>query len=493
MFCTKCGKQVPDGSKFCTACGNPMPGAGNQQSDGYQKNNTGPAVQGMPAYGGHPQQQKKGGKGPIIAVIVVAALVIIGLIVFFVLRGMNNTGQPASSAGGSAAAPGSKAPSQAGSGAGDTETLQILRDYFRNNLAAQYEEADKDYYMDYGGEYGEFRSADVDGGTVSAAYADIDNDGKPEMLVTFWDFDKFTGIGNTSVGVFKADGNLVKRLDNKEIRSVSYGGTNYTAQAAFKQKDGGIYIYLTTMFMFTTHEGGYFDPTIKVYEVKDGSVRLLCDTTSTLPGAALPMDFARSISSAKDYMPDVISAWEAKVKLGGQYDTPQIDYSQEASIPLFADLSKFDSDIKMLAVNYFMKTRNNVTTDIPAAYYYGYWETYTGDETRKEYQGIEHEVLTVPTGTKIAANKDYILEYSSTRPVTAAELEKLNAQELKLARNEIYARHGRKFKDKELQDYFNSKPWYRGTIEANKFNDNWLTEIEKKNRDLIQEYEKRFN
>ena len=38
-----------------------------------------------------------------------------------------------------------------------------------------------------------------------------------------------------------------------------------------------------------------------------------------------------------------------------------------------------------------------------------------------------------------------------------------------IARNEIYARHGRKFNDSELQAYFNSKSWYKGTVNPEDF------------------------
>lgn len=92
-----------------------------------------------------------------------------------------------------------------------------------------------------------------------------------------------------------------------------------------------------------------------------------------------------------------------------------------------------------------------------------------------------------------AENKDYILAGSDTRLITRDELGKLNKDELRIARNEIYARHGRKFNDRELQDYFNSKPWYRGTVEANRFSDNMLSKIELQNLDLIKDYEKRMN
>jgi len=55
---------------------------------------------------------------------------------------------------------------------------------------------------------------------------------------------------------------------------------------------------------------------------------------------------------------------------------------------------------------------------------------------------------------------DYIFSFSSVRLITDDELSSLNRTELRLARNEIFARLGRMFNDQELQDYFNSKSWY---------------------------------
>lgn len=84
---------------------------------------------------------------------------------------------------------------------------------------------------------------------------------------------------------------------------------------------------------------------------------------------------------------------------------------------------------------------------------------------------------------------DYIFPNSSTTYLTRADLAGLSQEQLRLARNEIYARHGRKFKTKELQDYFNSKSWYTGTIESNAFKDDYLNAYEKENIKLIQSLE----
>ena len=68
-------------------------------------------------------------------------------------------------------------------------------------------------------------------------------------------------------------------------------------------------------------------------------------------------------------------------------------------------------------------------------------------------------------------------------------IEGLSKEECRIARNEIYARHGRMFTDETLQSYFDSKDWYDGYIEPEDFDESVLNEYETSNRDLIVEYE----
>lgn len=58
------------------------------------------------------------------------------------------------------------------------------------------------------------------------------------------------------------------------------------------------------------------------------------------------------------------------------------------------------------------------------------------------------------------ATLDYINPYSSQRLLTSAELNGLSLAELRIARNEIFARHGRQFEDPLLNKWFYSKQWY---------------------------------
>ena len=84
---------------------------------------------------------------------------------------------------------------------------------------------------------------------------------------------------------------------------------------------------------------------------------------------------------------------------------------------------------------------------------------------------------------------DYIIPESSTRILTNADVEGMSADQLRYARNEIYARHGRMFKDAALQQYFSSKSWYEPTISADSFSEGLLSETEKRNIDFLKSVE----
>lgn len=87
---------------------------------------------------------------------------------------------------------------------------------------------------------------------------------------------------------------------------------------------------------------------------------------------------------------------------------------------------------------------------------------------------------------------DYILPDSGTRKLTNSDLAGLDADELELARNEIYARAGRRFNTDYIQDYFDDKWWYVGTIEPEDFTENMLNDVEKYNVNFIRNYEKKY-
>lgn len=81
---------------------------------------------------------------------------------------------------------------------------------------------------------------------------------------------------------------------------------------------------------------------------------------------------------------------------------------------------------------------------------------------------------------------------SGTRKLTNSDLAGLDADELELARNEIYAREGRRFNTDYIQDYFDDKWWYVGTIEPEDFTEDMLNDVEKYNVNFIRDYEKNY-
>lgn len=84
---------------------------------------------------------------------------------------------------------------------------------------------------------------------------------------------------------------------------------------------------------------------------------------------------------------------------------------------------------------------------------------------------------------------EYILPDSDSVYLELSDLQGLSAEECRIARNEIYARHGRIFRDNELQAYFEQFDWYEGMYDADEFDDSVLNDYEKANRDLISSYE----
>lgn len=83
----------------------------------------------------------------------------------------------------------------------------------------------------------------------------------------------------------------------------------------------------------------------------------------------------------------------------------------------------------------------------------------------------------------------YTLSTSNVALLSTDDLEGLTQSQLELARNEIYARHGRIFTRSDLQKYFEQKSWYQGTIEPQNFSDSLLSDVEKKNANIIAKYE----
>lgn len=82
------------------------------------------------------------------------------------------------------------------------------------------------------------------------------------------------------------------------------------------------------------------------------------------------------------------------------------------------------------------------------------------------------------------------MELFENKPISGQMLHGLSLNELRLLRNEIYARHGRQFQAPWLSQYFYSQPWY--TVDDN-FKDEELSGFDKQNVETIVAYENKIH
>lgn len=99
------------------------------------------------------------------------------------------------------------------------------------------------------------------------------------------------------------------------------------------------------------------------------------------------------------------------------------------------------------------------------------------------------ELASILRSIDSVSDTQYILPESANRYLTKSDIDGFSLQKINYAKNEIYARHGRKFKSKELMDYFSTRTWYSGTVEPDSFSDSWLSEVERSNALYLRDIE----
>lgn len=115
--------------------------------------------------------------------------------------------------------------------------------------------------------------------------------------------------------------------------------------------------------------------------------------------------------------------------------------------------------------------------------------TITAAPTAETYNGNTIYEISNLTGYD---GKDYIIPESGTRLLKESDIKGMSRYDLALARNEIYARHGRKFQTTEYNKYFTSKSWYKINPNYNYSDDDSnLNDIEIKNVQMILSAERR--
>ncbi len=114
-------------------------------------------------------------------------------------------------------------------------------------------------------------------------------------------------------------------------------------------------------------------------------------------------------------------------------------------------------------------------------------QAYLEDEAAyTEYQEMSEDMDWVQEHISMRTDEgDYILPNSSTEYLEESDLTEMDAAELQMAINEIYARHHRMFVLEDVREYFESKDWYEGTVRAEEFDVSVMNEYESANINLM--------
>ena len=246
----------------------------------------------------------------------------------------------------------------------------------------------------------------------------------------------------------------------------------------------------------------------QIKNVKDASISLSSASYTATYGEL----FDKSISNAKwDYFKE---DGEKLVQVKGDYK----NLTSNTTAPIIVQFN-VDDGVKLscVAVNgeaYSLSDSESIISDMYVSYYG--LEDDKNSPYDNQNQGVPiTEVTEAPTeattqapteattqattqatteattqATTEEANSEYILKNSSSEYIAVSDIAGMSKEQCRLARNEIYARHGRLFDDPELQAYFNSCSWYSGYISPSNFDESVLNAYEKANLEVIIAYEK---
>lgn len=118
-------------------------------------------------------------------------------------------------------------------------------------------------------------------------------------------------------------------------------------------------------------------------------------------------------------------------------------------------------------------------TDFPEAETLQYGETFFQSHVNTQWENkITGQFVTSLGVRETAGTQDgFIISDSDSRYIQADELDRLSEYEILLARNEIYARHGRIFNNEELNAYFSSQSWYVPSVTGENFTESYAAQV----------------
>ncbi|CAN5439660.1 hypothetical protein BH18ACI1_BH18ACI1_15760 [soil metagenome] len=140
------------------------------------------------------------------------------------------------------------------------------------------------------------------------------------------------------------------------------------------------------------------------------------------------------------------------------------------------------NDLRLIRNEFWARRgRKFVTPGFQQVFEWREWYKPAKDQSKVKLNKIEEQNVKFIEGIEIKLREKIALE-----PITAEMVDGLFVEDLRVLRNEIYARRGRVFKDQTLQKYFEAQSWYQPNPD---FKDEMLSETESKNLAIIRETE----
>lgn len=153
-----------------------------------------------------------------------------------------------------------------------------------------------------------------------------------------------------------------------------------------------------------------------------------------------------------------------------------------------ADMAGKDSATLRIARNEIFARNGRIFNDPALRKHFEKFDWYRAQSYEPKLNAVEKKNVALIRQfemTQSAPKAGFLFVDSDRRLLTPQDLKGLSKAELRNARNEIYARRGRKFVRKEVSNYFKQFDWYRP-----QFGEVELTFLEAQNVALIQKFEK---
>ncbi|MBR6514727.1 MAG: YARHG domain-containing protein [Clostridia bacterium] len=499
MLCKKCGFELDSGVKFCPKCGERI--VDNSASD---TNTPAPEMR-------KSKRKKKKGKGKVIIAIILVLLLIGG---FLVVAGLGTVGGVLFFT-----SPGYKVMNNMNKGDYDQAVLIYTEDVANNAL----NKTILNFLM--GGK------ADSVAKDVIKDKMDIDTALNELMILEYMGFDNVNEARQSIAENLVSDYNegaidyktVISELeilyvngflgaedyinsinsDNGGAAAVSRGdsfredGDYASAIEAYNSVDSFDSYYSDAQQKLATVCGLYIDAVAEevekatrqddyasAFEAIKAAYKIIPDTQST---AALDTVLDACEEDHKDY---VKGKAESKARADKYEEALElIDEAIELNSSTY--LSDLRSEYEEKYIEYVTKKVEQYVTDNKDEDAATLLEKALGIiPGNRELTQLKNDLDDGTLAEKLGRSKleSFILN-SDKKYFTKDDIKDFTSEELRIARNGIYAIMGRKFNDKALTDYFNKFDWYKPVYDPDHFPEEILNDYQVANRDLIIAYE----